>query len=147
MKQGDVAPDFTLNSTDGEAVNLYTALEKTQVVLFFYLGAFTPLCTSEACNFQSNLAAFEVARASVIGISSDSEAVAIWFRKVFRLEFPILLDKDGNVRKAFQVPRLMRFIPGRSTYVIGQDRRIVGITHAHTKGQLHVEESLRFLQS
>ncbi len=147
MKQGDLAPDFTLSSTESERVNLYATLERTQVVLFFYLKAFTPLCTSEACSFQSSLPSFQAAGAAVFGISPDSETIARQFKKLFRLEFPLLLDKDGNVRESFKVPRLLGFMPGRSTYVIGRDRRISGVTHAHTKGHLHVEESLRFLLS
>lgn len=146
LAAGDLAPDFTLISTDGEAVHLYTAVESAQVVLFFYLKAFTPLCIREACSFQNELPAFDTAGALVLGISPDSAPVARQFKKTFRLSFPLLLDVAGTVREAFQVPRLMGFIPGRSTYVINRDRRIAGITHAHGGSQVHVQESLRFLQ-
>ena len=146
MNKGDLVPDFTLYSTEGDVINLYSQLEQHPVVLFFFLKAFTPLCTSEACSFQSQLPAFESAGAAVLGVSSDSESVARHFKKVFRLGYPLLLDQGGSVRKAFAVPRMLGFIPGRSTYVIGRDRTITGITHAHTRGKVHVEESLQFLQ-
>ena len=145
MNTGDRAPDFTLLTTDGESVNLYTTLEQSPVVLFFYLKAFTPLCTSEACSFLSRLPAFESAGARVFGISSDSAFAAQQFRRKFGLDFPLLLDPKGKVRNTFQVPRVIGIIPGRSTYVIGRDRRICGITHAQTRGNVHVEESLQFL--
>jgi thioredoxin-dependent peroxiredoxin len=140
------APDFILLSTTGVAVNLYKLLEKQPVVLFFYLRAFTPICTSEACTFQNQLPAFQDLNAAVLGISSDSEAVARKFAEAFKLKFPLLLDSGGKVRKLYQVPKFLGFLPGRSTYVISQDKNIAYATHVQLGSHVHVEESLRFLQ-
>jgi peroxiredoxin Q/BCP len=141
-----IAPDFTLPSTAGAAVNLYKLLEKQPVVLFFYLRAFTPVCTSEACTFQRQLGAFQDLNASVLGISSDSENIARKFAETFKLQFPLLLDTGGKVRKLYKVPKFLGLLPGRSTYVIGQDKSIAYVTHAQLGSHVHVEESLHFLQ-
>ncbi len=142
-----IAPDFTLPSTTGAQINLYQVLEKQPVVLFFYLKAFTPVCTSEACSFQSQLPSFQDLNAAVLGISSDSEAIARKFSAAFKLQFPLLLDGGGRVRKLYKVPKFLGLLPGRSTYVISQDRAIVYATHSTLGSHVHVEESLRFLQN
>jgi thioredoxin-dependent peroxiredoxin len=141
------APDFTLLSTTGAAVNLYGLLEKQPVVLFFYLRAFTPICTSEACTFQNQLSSFQDLNAAVLGISSDSETAARKFAETFKLKFPLLLDPGGQVRKLYRVPKFLGLLPGRSTYVIGQDKGIAYTTHSQLGSHVHVENSLRFLQS
>lgn len=142
-----IAPDFTLPSTTGQQVNLYQVLEKQPVVLFFFLRAFTPVCTSEACSFQSQLADFQSVNAAVFGISSDSESVGRKFANTFKLQYPLLLDIGGKVRKLYQVPKFLGLLPGRSTYVISQNREVVYATHAQLGSHIHVQESLRFLQN
>ena len=142
-----IAPDFTLPSTTGAEINLYQLLEKQPVVLFFYLRAFTPVCTSEACSFQSQLSSFENVNAAVLGISSDAEAVARKFAAAFKLQFPLLLDSGGKVRKLYGVPKFLGLLPGRSTYVVGQDRTVAYATHSQLGSRVHVAESLQFLQN
>lgn len=146
MKTGGVVPDFTLLTTDGESVNLYEKLRKSPVVLFFYLKAFTPLCTKEVCDFQSRLPEFESRGATLLGVSSDTGPAARQFKKTFGLGFPLLLDDGGKVRRSFAVPKLFGLMPGRATYVIGQDHRIAGFTYANGSSQVHVQESLQFLR-
>jgi peroxiredoxin Q/BCP len=141
------APDFTLRSTTGAKIHLYEALEKHPVVLFFYLRAFTPVCTSEACSFQNQLPSFQELNTAVFGISSDSEAVARKFAETFKLKFPLLLDAGSKVRKLYDVPKFLGLLPGRSTYVISQDKTIVYATHSQLGSHVHVEKSLRFLQN
>ncbi|MFL6463948.1 MAG: peroxiredoxin [Bryobacteraceae bacterium] len=142
-----IAPDFTLPSTTGAAVNLYQLLEKQPVVLFFYLRAFTPVCTSEACSFQNQLPSFQELNAAILGISSDSETVARKFAETFKLKFPLLLDPGGKVRKLYNIPKFLGLLPGRSTYVISQDKTVAYATHSQLGSRVHVEESLRFLQT
>ena len=142
-----IAPDFTLPSTTGAEINLYQLLEKQPVVLFFYLRAFTPVCTSEVCSFQNQLPSFENINAAVLGISSDSETPARKFAEAFKLKFPLLLDNGGKVRKLYKVPKFLGLLPGRSTYVISQDRTVAYATHSQLGSRVHVQESLRFLQN
>ncbi len=146
MKVGDFAPDFTLLSSDGKSINLYSQLEERSVVLFFYLKAFTPVCVSEVCNFRNRIGSFTEQGAAVLGVSSDSLRVTQRFRNQYRLPFPLLIDAGGRIRALYNVPNVFNLIPGRSTYVIAADRKIANITHSQLSSQAHIDESLRSLR-
>ena len=71
LKEGGVAPDFTLKSTEGKEISLKDFRGK-QVVLYFYPKDDTPGCTKEACDFRDNLARVRAKGAVVFGVSHDS---------------------------------------------------------------------------
>lgn len=141
---GDLARDFTLSSANGREINLYQTLQNSSVVLFF-LKAFTPLCTKQVCEFQKDLTSFQSSNSTVLGISSDSELTSSRFQSACRLPFPLLIGSRSDLTKLFRVPRVFGFIPGRTAFVIGRDRKISNVTHAQTGSQIHIEESLQFL--
>ena len=68
---GDTAPDFTLPRDGGGSVTL-SSLRPGKVVVYFYPKDDTSGCTIEATDFTANLAAFQAAGTTVIGISKDS---------------------------------------------------------------------------
>jgi len=75
LKVGDSAPMFNATaSLDGKAFeySLAEALEKGAVVVYFYPSAYTGGCNVQAREFSVNMAAFEAANASVVGVSLDS---------------------------------------------------------------------------
>ena len=143
---GDLAPDFTLSSTTGGPVHLYGCLERSSVVLFFYVKAFTPVCMAEVCSFRDNALNFSDLNATIYGISSDNEGVARSFAKFHQLPFPLLLDEGGCVRESYRVPKMLKLFPGRSTYVIGQNRRILEVIHAGLESHAHMQGSLDVLR-
>src|ERR1700748_1533208 len=65
---GTQAPDFTLNSQEGKAVSLHDFKGKW-VVLYFYPKDFTSGCTTEAHNFQRDLAQYQAKSAVILGVS------------------------------------------------------------------------------
>ncbi len=142
-----IAPDFTLASASGESVHLYEALNASSVVLFFYLRAFTPVCMAEVCSFRDNAEEFRHLNAIVYGITSDREVLTRRFAAYHKLSFPLLLDQGNRVREAYAVPKTLGLLPGRSTYVIGQDRKILQSTHAGFDSSKHIGESLKFLRN
>ncbi len=144
---GDIAPDFTLTSSSGDSVHLYLALETSSVVLFFYLRSFTPLCMAEVCSFRDNAEEFRHLNAAIYGISPDSETITRRFAAYHRLPFPLLLDGGNRVRASYGVPKTLGLLPGRSTYVIGQNRKVLQATHAGFESTAHVVESLKSLRS
>jgi peroxiredoxin Q/BCP len=145
LQVGDVAPDFSLPSSTGETIHLYDLLERSQVVLFFYPKAFTPVCTAEVCAFRDSSPQFASRNAAVIGISSDMPDTLARFAAQHALPFPLVSDADSKTRLAFAVPKMFGMLPGRVTYVIGQDRRIKQITVAGFRTDTHVSESLNHL--
>ena len=93
---GDIAPAFTLKTTDKSDVSL-ADFHGQNVILAFYPGAFTGVCDKEMCAFQDNLGSLNDANAVVLGISVDSPWANAEFAKKYNLEFALLSDVDRKV--------------------------------------------------
>jgi thioredoxin-dependent peroxiredoxin len=93
---GTVAPDFTLNSQEGKPVSLNEYRGKW-VVLYFYPKDFTSGCTTEAHNFQRDLAQYEAKNAVIIGVSVDTTDSHQKFCTKEGLNFKLLADTDHKV--------------------------------------------------
>lgn len=129
LTTGDAAPDFALADAAGETVRL-TDFAGKRVIVYFYPAAFTPGCTTEACDFRDNLASLQGAGYAVVGISADDVATLARFAAEDRLDFPLLSDPDNAVAKAYgawgekeiQGKTLTGVL--RSTFVIDEDGNI-----------------------
>jgi peroxiredoxin len=91
---GDSAPDFELYDHDGQAWHL-SDYRGRPVVLLFFPGAFTSVCTDELNAVNNTLSDF--GEAEVVGISTDSPFVLDEFRSAQQFEFPLLSDHDAEV--------------------------------------------------
>ena len=100
LQVGDTAPDFTLVDDAGETVSL-SGYRGERVVLFFYPAAMTPGCTTEACDFQSNVENFDAFAVRVVGISPDPTQRLQEFRSKEKLSYPLLSDPDHAVLEAY----------------------------------------------
>ncbi len=94
------APDFKLDSDDGQSLSLKDFSGKN-IVLYFYPKDNTPGCTREACAFQAELSAIAQKGAVVIGVSRDSPKTHAGFKSKYQLTFPLLSDPDASVHKAY----------------------------------------------
>jgi peroxiredoxin Q/BCP len=147
LSPADEAPDFTLRSNTGKSVNLYNVLDRSAAILFFYIRAFTPVCTAEICAFRDTSEEFERLGAAVFGISTDSDDLARRFAGRYKLPYPLLIDDGGRVRQQYRVPKLFGLLPGRSTYVIGTDHKILQVTHGALQSDRHIVKSLQLFRS
>jgi glutaredoxin-dependent peroxiredoxin len=94
---GSKAPDFTLVNQDREKVTLSDEVEKGNVVLAFFPGAFSGTCTKEFCNFRDTMSNFTKVNAKVLGISTDTFfALKAWDDQQ-KLGFPLLSDYNKEV--------------------------------------------------
>jgi peroxiredoxin Q/BCP len=143
---GDKAPPFTASAHTGQPVSLADFLGKQVVVLYFYPRDGTPTCTAQACGFRDAYADFTAAGAVVIGISGNSIESHRQFADQRRLPFLLISDQDGALRKAFGVPKLLGFVPGRTTYVIDKEGVVRHKFTAHFKAHPHIEEALRIVR-
>ena len=98
----DIAPDFTLPSSDGTDVTL-SSLRPAPVVLFFYPRDNTAGCTREAIDFTEALADFEAVGARVFGISKDSITSHEKFITKKELGMPLLSDEHGSACEEYGV--------------------------------------------
>lgn len=142
MKVGDHAPDFTLPDQNGKPVRLSEAAVGKTLVVFFYPKDGTPVCTMEACSFRDSQHAFERYNAQVVGISSDGVESHRRFADGNGLDFPLLSDVGGAVRKLWEVPSTMGILPGRVTYVVDADGVVRDIYSAQLEASKHAVNAL-----
>jgi len=103
---GQKAPDFTVPSSDGEKVEpfqLSKNLGQGNMVLAFFPLAFTPVCTSEMCQFRDSLSQLNSVKAQVYGISVDSPYALNAFIKAHNLKFKLLSDFNKEVSRTYGV--------------------------------------------
>jgi peroxiredoxin Q/BCP len=144
---GSVIPEFTLNDQFGNNFDIKSVLGKKNLVIYFYPKDDSPGCTKEACSFRDQFEVFEDANALIIGISSQSVKSHKEFAEKYRLNYTLLSDEEGKVRKLFGVPtNFLGLIPGRVTYVVNKEGKIVYLFNSQIKAEQHVSEALRILK-
>lgn len=100
VQEGDVAPDFQLQSDSQSTVSLVDFRGK-RVILYFYPKDNTPGCTQEACDFRDNMGRLEMHGAQVVGVSPDSAGSHGKFKAKYELPFILLSDPDKKVHMAY----------------------------------------------
>jgi peroxiredoxin len=116
LSVGDQAPQFTLQGTAGESYSLSDYAGKP-VVLVFYPGDNTPVCTKQLCSYNNEMSQFESVGAQVIGISSQGVESHDEFSGKHGFSFPLLADVDKAVSKQYGILGPLGF-PRRSVFVI-----------------------------
>ena len=103
------APDFRLKDGNGEEWRLSDHRGKV-VVLLFYPGDETPVCTRQMCSLRDRWDDYLATGAEVVGISSDSVESHKNFAAHHSLPLRLLSDSDGAVSRLYSARSL---IPGR----------------------------------
>lgn len=98
--EGDAAPDFTLPGVPPGNYRLADQRGK-RVVLIFYPGDFTPVCTTQLSSYQENWDTFSNTGAVLWGISVDDLERHERFAKARAIGFPLLSDADGEVSRLY----------------------------------------------
>jgi len=114
MRIGENAPDFTLKDGDGNDWKLSERRGKT-VVLLFYPGDNTPVCTKQMCSVRDNWEDYAKTGAEVVGISTDSAASHKGFAEKYDLPLMLLSDEKGEVVEKYSVKS---WLPGRSARAV-----------------------------
>jgi peroxiredoxin len=102
LQKGDLAPDFTLPTSDKKTYTLSENRDKNTVILFFPL-AFTGVCTTELCSIRDNYHVYEKLDANVVAISVDSFATLAKFKEVENYNFPLLSDFNKEAGEKYGV--------------------------------------------
>ena len=132
LREGDVAPDFTLQR-DGDAAVRLADFAGRKLVVFFYPRADTPGCTLEAIDFTRHVKQFEQADTSVVGISADDVRAQTKFRDKHALGIPLGADSDFQTIKAYgawgEKSMYGKTFLGiiRTTVLVGADGRVARI--------------------
>ena len=134
LNAGDEAPDFSLESDEGDTVTL-SALRGRPVVFYFYPKDDTPGCTKQACALRDGYGAIQASGAALYGISPDDSESHRAFREKFGLPFPLLVDTDHKLAERYGVwterPNGGMGIL-RSSFVVGADGRLLSASYGVT---------------
>ena len=143
---GETIPTFTLKDKNGNDFTVSEYLGKHHMVIYFYPKDDTPGCTKEACSFRDSFESFSEKGVKVIGISSDSPASHKAFAEKHRLPFDLLRDPNNTVRMKFGVKgNLFGLIPGRVTFVVDKNGKILHKFSSQMNAEQHVSESLAII--
>ena len=149
LKNGDVAPNFTLLDSDGNVVSL-SDFKGNKVIIYFYPKDDTSGCTKEACSFRDDYDSLRSKNVVVIGISKDSVNSHIKFKNKYGLPFILLSDPNHQVIEAYcaygEKKMYGKTYMGtiRMTYLVSEEGLILKI-YDKVKPDKHVEEILKDL--
>jgi len=116
-REGSAAPDFTLLDGDGLEWRLSDHRHKV-VVLLFYPGDETPICTAQLCSVRDRWEDYLATGAEVVGISKDSVESHRKFAEHHELPLRLLSDSNGEVSELYGARSLIPGKVARSVFVI-----------------------------
>ncbi len=154
LQLGDIAPDFTAPSTEGE-IHFHEWLGDGWGILFSHPKDFTPVCTTELGEVARLKDEFAKRGTKVIGVSVDPVASHHeWASDIaevtgHRLNYPLIGDEDRTVADLYGMihPQALETLTVRSVFVIGPDKKIkLTLTYPASTGR-NFEEILRVIDS
>ena len=116
-KVGAPAPDFTLKDGNGDEWRLSANRGKV-VVLLFYPGDETPICTRQMCSVRDRWEDYSTTGAEVVGISTDSVESHQKFAEHHELPLRLLSDSAAEVANLYGARSLIPGKVARSVFVI-----------------------------
>jgi thioredoxin-dependent peroxiredoxin len=157
IRIGDVAPDFTAQTTEG-TINFHEWLGDGWGVLFSHPKDFTPVCTTELGEAARLKPEFEKRGVKIIGLSVDrvdpADSHLKWAEDIketqgHALNFPVIADADKQVADLYDMihPNASDTFTVRSVYVIGPDKKVkLTLTYPASTGR-NFAELLRVIDS
>jgi peroxiredoxin Q/BCP len=150
--EGQKAPAFNLEGSDGKKHSLADYQGKT-VVLYFYPKDDTPGCTKEACGFRDSMESVTQSHAVVLGVSKDNVDSHKQFIGKYNLPFTLLSDPQAEIMKSYgawgeRKNQEGKTVEGaiRSTVVIGPDGKVLRHWNPVQNAEAHPQEVLDFLR-
>jgi alkyl hydroperoxide reductase subunit AhpC len=154
VRLGDIAPDFTADSTEGQ-IRFHEYLGNSWGVLFSHPKDFTPVCTTELGEVAKLKPEFDKRNVKVLGLSVDSvDDHRRWRGDIEEtqgtaLNFPLLADPERKISNLYDMihPNANDTLTVRSVFVIGPDKKVkLTITYPASTGR-NFEEILRVIDS
>jgi peroxiredoxin Q/BCP len=132
LKVNDKAPQFVLEDDQGQPFSLSEQAGQ-KVLLVFYPGDNTPVCTRQLCDYRDGIESFGGLGVKVVGISNDSAESHRKFRAKHNLPFTLLTDADLQVAALYD-----------SKGVLGMKRSVFLVDEQGVIRYLHVESVALF---
>tara|TARA_B100000085_G_scaffold140553_1_gene128024 strand:- start:25 stop:501 length:477 start_codon:yes stop_codon:yes gene_type:complete len=140
---GSTAPEFTLNTSDGEMFSL-SDLNGQWKVLFFYAKDGSPTCKRGCLSFKDQYDLFRslTPPVEVIGISQDTVEQHKEFKEELQLPFTLLSDPDRKVAVDYGVSNHLGLFPAKSSFLLGPDNTIHHVYDWLFRPRTHVAKIL-----
>ena len=152
LKIGSKSPLFSCLDSAGNTHDLEAYMKQgKKVILYFYPRDSTPGCTNQACNFRDNMARLTSEGYVVLGVSKGSESSHEKFIANQDLNFPLLMDMDGQLHETFGTWRIKKNYGKeylgcvRSTFVIDSNGDIVWCRY-NVRAKGHVDMLMKELE-
>ncbi|MGB5227536.1 MAG: peroxiredoxin [Eudoraea sp.] len=154
IRLGDIAPDFTADSSVG-TINLYNYLGDGWGILFSHPADFTPVCTTELGTASKFKAEFDKRNVKMLALSVDGkDSHNEWIKDINETQnttvnFPIIADEDKKVSSLYDMihPNADNNLTVRSVYIIAPDKTVkLIITYPASTGR-NFHELLRVIDS
>ena len=154
IRLGDVTPNFTAQTTEGE-INFHEYLEGSWGILFSHPADYTPVCTTELGTVAKYTDEFNKRNVKVLALSVDGiESHHGWIKDINETQnttvnFPIIADEDRKVSELYDMihPNADSKLTVRSVFVIGDDKKVkLTITYPASTGR-NFDELLRVIDS
>ncbi|MCU1460228.1 MAG: putative peroxidase [Acidimicrobiales bacterium] len=154
IRLGDIAPDFTADTTEG-TVNFHEYLGDGWGVLFSHPKDFTPVCTTELGYMSKLTDEFKKRNTKVIAVSVDPvDSHKEWVKDInetqnANVNYPIIGDPDKKVADLYDMihPNASDTATVRSVFIVGPDKKVkLTITYPASTGR-NFDEILRVLDS
>src|SRR6478735_4922275 len=154
IRLGDIAPDFTAQTTEGE-INFHQWLGESWGTLFSHPADFTPVCTTELGTVAKIKAEFEKRNVKVIAVSVDPlESHNGWIKDINEtqsctMNFPVIAEDKRQVATAYDMihPNADDKATVRSVFIIGPDKKVkLTLTYPASTGR-NFMEILRVIDS
>src|SRR5436189_2203993 len=154
LRLGDVAPDFTAETTEGQ-ISFHNWLGDSWAVLFSHPKDFTPVCTTELGEAARLKPEFDKRNVKIIGLSVDpADSHAKWADDIketqgHALNFPVIADADRKVSDLYDMihPNANDTLTVRSVFIIDPKKKVrLILTYPASTGR-NFEEILRVLDS
>ena len=154
IKLGEMAPNFTAQTTEGE-LNFYDYLGDGWGVLFSHPADFTPVCTTELGTVARIKDEFTKRNTKVMALSVDPlESHYEWIKDInetqsVNVNYPLIADEDKHVAELYDMinPGITEKVTVRSVFVIGPDKKVkLTLTYPPATGR-NFNEILRVLDS
>ncbi len=123
---GRAAPDFTAITSVGDTVRLSEAKGHKRVVLVFYPGDGTPLCTAQLCALRDNWGALQSENTVVYGVNPANKEKHQKFSTTNRLPFPLLVDTNNKIAESYGCKALFGIVK-RTVYIIDQNGFVIWV--------------------
>ena len=125
LKDGEKAPNFQLQTSEGETFEL-SQLNGEWKIIFFFAKSGSPTCKRGCLSFKEQYDLFRSLEppVEVIGISQDTVEQQKEFKDELDLPFFLLSDSNRSVSDTYGVPLHLGMFPSKSSFVIGPDNTI-----------------------